>query len=146
MIYKILILEFALVCILSTSAKSEEEKKRYNYDFEIRPVNRCPMNESDWKAASIRVGCNDTFKYHCLPDRFHSTLIEFCYTSPRSMIEKGNCVELAYNGVLNNVKCENFTEGCPDSPYLSDEIYKYPVCLNLTLRCFTSDKNCLYKK
>lgn len=36
----------------------------------------------------------------------------------------GNCVELAYNGVLNNVKCENFTEGCPDSPYLSDEIYK----------------------
>lgn len=36
----------------------------------------------------------------------------------------GNCVEFVYNGVLNNVKCENFIEGCFDSFYLSDEIYK----------------------
>lgn len=63
--------------------------QRYNYDFEVQPVNRCPMNESDWETAAIRVGCNATHGYHCVPDRFHSTLIEFCYTSPRIMIAKG---------------------------------------------------------
>lgn len=40
------------------------------------------------------------------------------------MFHLGNCLELAANGILNHVKCHNFTLGCPDKPYLSDEIYR----------------------
>lgn len=31
---------------------------------------------------------------------------------------QGNCLELGAYGVLNQVKCENFTGGSPVSPYL----------------------------
>lgn len=37
---------------------------------------------------------------------------------------QGNCLELGAYGVLNQVKCENFTGGSPVGPYLSDEIYR----------------------
>lgn len=37
---------------------------------------------------------------------------------------QGNCLELGAYGVLNQVKCENFTGGSPVSPYLSDVIYR----------------------
>lgn len=36
--------------------------------------------------------------------------------------------------------------GCPDKPYFSDEIYRYPVCLKLEFGCFTSDIECCHKK
>lgn len=36
----------------------------------------------------------------------------------------GNCLELADIGILNHVNCKNFTGGCPDSHYFSDEIYR----------------------
>lgn len=119
--------------------------KRYNYSIKVKPVGSCPMNESDWEAAAARTGCNDTRGYHCVPDKFHESLIEFCYIKPRILVEYGNCLELAANGILNHVKCQNFTSGCPDKPYFSNEIYRYPVCLNIKSGCFTSDIICLRK-
>lgn len=61
----------------------------YNYAIEVNPVDRCPMNESDWEAAANRTGCNDTRGYHCVPDKFHESLIEFCYIKPRILVANG---------------------------------------------------------
>lgn len=46
-------------------------QKRYNYSIEVKPVNSCPVNESDWEAAAARTGCNGSRGYHCVPDKFH---------------------------------------------------------------------------
>lgn len=38
---------------------------------------------------------------------------------------KGNCLELAANGILNQVYCnDTFEVGCPQAHYFSDEMYK----------------------
>lgn len=63
--------------------------KEYNYTFKVLPVDRCPMNESDWQAAAEIFGCNDTHVYHCVPDKFHSSLIEFCYYKKPNLVQKG---------------------------------------------------------
>lgn len=139
-----------LVCtfgIIPTFAStSVTTQKEYNYTFKVLPVDRCPMNESDWKAAAEITGCNDTHVYHCVPDKFHSSLIEFCYYKKPNLVQEGNCLELAAKGILHQVKCDNFSRGCPEQPYLSDEIYRYPVCLSVEFDCFTSDAKCLYQR
>lgn len=36
----------------------------------------------------------------------------------------GHCLELAVNGILNEVPCTNtFEEGCPENHFFSDEIF-----------------------
>lgn len=135
---------FVILSFGSTLAE-QTRKYNYNYAFEVSPVESCPNSEKDWKAAAKRVGCNETNGYHCAPDRFHTTLIEFCYNKPRILVQKGNCIELAASGILNHVKCGNFISGCPNEPYLSDEIYKNPGCLEIAFKCFTSDRKCLYQ-
>lgn len=64
-------------------------QKRYNYSIKVKPVGSCPMNESDWEAAAARTGCNDTRGYHCVPDKFHESLIEFCYSKIRILVSEG---------------------------------------------------------
>lgn len=97
----------------------------YNYAIVVKSVASCPMNNTDWQTAAERTRCTGDRGYHCVPDKFHSKLIEFCYNKTRILVADGNCLELAANGILNHVKCQNFTLGCPDKPYLSDEIYRY---------------------
>lgn len=36
----------------------------------------------------------------------------------------GNCLELAGNGILNQVSCKTFSSGCPDRFFFSNELYK----------------------
>lgn len=136
------------IVILSTfgSTSLEKPQTEYNYTFPVRVVANCPMNMSDWQAAAERTGCNDTNAYHCAPDRFHLKLVEFCYYKTPNHVREGNCLELISYGVLNHVKCNNFTWGCPEKPYLSNEIYVYPVCLSLVAGCFISDVQCLRQK
>lgn len=63
--------------------------KEYNYTFPVRVVANCPMNMSDWQAAAERTGCNDTNAYHCVPDRFHLKLVEFCYYKTPNLVSEG---------------------------------------------------------
>lgn len=131
--------------ILSTLTSSMSE-----YAFQIFSVKHCPSSEEGWGMASSRLGCNSTHGYQCVPNKHLTSLIEFCY--PRGvniLFEKGNCLELADDGILNHVPCNKMFEfGCPDKFYLSNEIYKYPSCLaiNTTLKCFYADFNCIYSK
>lgn len=47
------------------------------------------MNETEWQAASARIGCSDSRGYHCVPDKFHESLIEFCYNKTHIFVAKG---------------------------------------------------------
>ncbi|XP_062610267.1 uncharacterized protein LOC134272048 [Saccostrea cucullata] len=117
------------------------------YNFPVRSTKRCPMNAKEWSDASVRMHCNNTSGYHCVPDKNFSSLIEFCYPRGRRIpFQKGNCLELAYTGILNHVKCGHFSYGCPEMDYFSNEIYQYPACLRLAENCFTADLSCLKKQ
>ena len=46
-----------------------------------------------------------------------------CFYTDLLILLLGKCLELEYPGYLDNVNCEQFTAGCPDTYYLSNEIY-----------------------
>lgn len=119
-----------------------------DYDFNVIPVDKCPMSKEDWDMASARLKCNSTHGYHCVPNKQLTSLIEFCYPKGyRFPFEAGNCLELAANGILNQVPCANtFDDGCPKNYYFSDKIFNYPKCLmiNRRLKCFEADHECIY--
>ncbi|XP_062603602.1 uncharacterized protein LOC134265408, partial [Saccostrea cucullata] len=115
-----------------------------DYSFPVYTTERCPRDKSEWDAASTRLHCNDSHGYHCVPDKTFTSLIEFCYPDGKfKRFQKGNCLELAYTGILNHVKCKNFSFGCPDQDYNSNELYNYPACLNILENCFIADISCL---
>lgn len=118
------------------------------YDFDVFKVENCPMNEESWELASARLKCNRTHGYHCVPNKDLTSLIEFCYPKGyRFPFERGNCLELAANGILNQVPCvKTFYGGCPSQHYFSNEIFNSPKCLiiNKWLRCFEADYECIY--
>ncbi|XP_055999355.1 uncharacterized protein LOC125653811 isoform X3 [Ostrea edulis] len=122
----------------------------YGYTFNVTSVTKCPLNKEEWDAASDRLNCTETQGYHCVPDKYMTSLVEFCYTRGKKFpFHKGNCLELAADGILNHFPCaKTFPCGCPDSFYFSNEIYKYPKCLqiNTQLECFESDIQCMITK
>lgn len=78
------------------------------------------MNRLDWQSAAKRIGCIDTQGYHCVPDKFHSSLIEFCYNKTRILVDKG----MLFSLLLKIVDFKTFY------------IFKHPQCLwvaNLTI-------------
>lgn len=72
-------------------------KEQYNYAIDVQPVDSCPNNESEWQVAAARTGCNGTRGYHCVPDKFHSRLIEFCYNKTRILVPTGKVLFKLYN-------------------------------------------------
>nr|XP_022298472.1 uncharacterized protein LOC111107519 isoform X2 [Crassostrea virginica] len=129
---------FLLVLITIVSAE---------YSFEVFPVERCPLSEQEWETASDRLSCNKSHGYHCVPNKYLTSLIEFCYLlGYKILFKEGNCLELAANGILNHVRCNTtFACGCPDKYYYGNEIYKFPMCLSINplLQCFNADVKCM---
>ncbi|XP_055999259.1 ankyrin-3-like isoform X3 [Ostrea edulis] len=128
----------------------EPSELNYGYTFNVTSVTECPLNKEEWDAASDRLNCTETQGYHCVPDKYMTSLVEFCYTLGKKFpFHEGNCLELASDGILNHFPCaKTFSCGCPDSFYFSNEIYKYPKCLqiNAQLGCFDSDIQCMITK
>lgn len=120
------------------------------YSFEVFHVKNCPMSKESWETASTRLKCNSTHGYHCVPNKQFTSLIEFCYPKgPRFPFEAGNCLELADVGILNQVYCnKTFSSGCPETYYFSNDLYKYPKCLqiNTKLNCFDADIECIISR
>ncbi|XP_048743278.2 ankyrin-3-like isoform X2 [Ostrea edulis] len=138
------ILVICLVFVLSSA-----ETHTYEFSFEVHQVSNCPMSKDAWEKASIRLNCTQQHGYHCVPDKYFTSLIEFCYPQGyRLPFERGNCLELAADGILNHVPCNKFDSGCPEQFYFSNEIYKYPKCLsiNTNFRCFDADVPCILSK
>ncbi|XP_062610258.1 serine/threonine-protein phosphatase 6 regulatory ankyrin repeat subunit B-like isoform X2 [Saccostrea cucullata] len=132
-----------LIC-LAQAVLTAKEDVLSDYSFPVYTTERCPRDKREWDAASARLLCNDSYGYHCVPDKTFSSLIEFCYPDGKfKRFQKGNCLELAYTGILNHVKCKNFSFGCPDQDYNSNELYNYPACFNILENCFIADISCL---
>lgn len=121
-----------------------------DYEFEVFPVEVCPRNTEESINASLRLNCNTTHGYHCVPNKNFTSLIEFCYPRGEKIpFHKGNCLELADVGILNHVKCDKtFLCGCPDEFYFSNELYKYPLCTNINPQfgCFSADMECIVSR
>ena len=46
------------------------------------------MNNEEWDMASDRLNCNKSFGYHCVPNKYLTSLIEFCYPRGYSLLFK----------------------------------------------------------
>ncbi|XP_062607057.1 uncharacterized protein LOC134268830, partial [Saccostrea cucullata] len=115
------------------------------YRFEVYPVDKCPMNKSEFNLASERRKCSTGTRFLCAPNRYLSSLIEFCTDIKKSRFQEGNCVRLEGSGYLNHYNCEErFLYGCPNVSYIDEEIYNYPECLiiNKKEHCFSAEKQC----
>nr|XP_022291466.1 uncharacterized protein LOC111102848 [Crassostrea virginica] len=115
-----------------------------------RRVRDCPQDEKEWRKASKRLNCSDDAfssvnRYHCLPADNLTTLIEFCYKRTRLQVIRGLCmVFIERIDIVNHYRCSKFNEGCPNTRYYSDEMYKFPACLeiNPTQRCYKAEASC----
>ncbi|XP_061178038.1 uncharacterized protein LOC133186757 [Saccostrea echinata] len=89
----------------------------------------CPRDVRGWKTRGKNFNCsNPNEVYHCLPDE-NGRLGETCTKGPAGWVEKDFCPE--YNrdtNDVNTVPCHISTD-CPDEAFKTNEVYKYPVCL-----------------
>ncbi|XP_061182286.1 uncharacterized protein LOC133190612 [Saccostrea echinata] len=116
----------------------------------VHRVTNCPQNDTEWKKASRRLNCTDddaksVNRYHCLPNSELSTLLEFCYSQTRTLVEEGNCMQLVSSiHILNNYRCDQFDTGCPDIPYFSDKTYNYLECVEIDPEnhCYLAEPSC----
>ncbi|XP_062616724.1 uncharacterized protein LOC134278427 [Saccostrea cucullata] len=106
-------------------------------------VQRCPSNGESWKLSSDRIGCNKTHPYHCLPNNNLTSYVELCYK--HTFFIEGGCLKYLDSGYIDQVKCAEFVCGCPDKSYYGDELFQYPMCLDLFIpgSCFTAHIDCL---
>lgn len=108
-----------------------------SYRFEVYSVNKCPMSKNEFQTAAKRRNCTGSSRYLCAPNKYLSSLIEFCTDRHRSLYGQGNCVKLEGTGDLNHHRCkETFITGCPQTPYYDDEIYKYIFLLQALISTF----------
>lgn len=115
------------------------------YRFPVYPVNECPRSKDEFKTAAQRRNCTKGLRYLCAPNKYLSSLIEFCTDRKISLYQEGNCVILEGTGDLDHYSCvEKFNSSCPLEFYNDEEIYKYPACLEIDreLRCFSADNGC----
>ncbi|XP_062610663.1 uncharacterized protein LOC134272449 [Saccostrea cucullata] len=109
---------------------------------------KCPKNETSWRERS-KIICNNTGNrvYHCIPTIDLNAILEDCFIS--QSIQPNFCA--VYNTYLNKTgfdqekSCKNsFLERCPNSVYQSDELFKYPLCLEINPdeKCYVAESSC----
>lgn len=139
----------AFLVINAFNIATENPVTPNTYRFPVYSVNECPRNENEFDTAAQRRNCTKGLRYLCAPNKYISSLIEFCTDRPRSLFGKGNCVLLEGTGDLDHYSCvEKFNSSCPSEPYYDVDIFKYPACLEIDkeLRCFVADNNCNKRK
>ncbi|XP_078318795.1 uncharacterized protein LOC111101206 [Crassostrea virginica] len=113
-------------------------------------VSDCPRNEIEWWKASKRLNCSDDAfssvnRYHCLPADSLTTLLEFCYKRTRAQVVTGLCmVFIEKKNIVNHYNCVMFNEGCPNTRYYSNEMYKFPACFEIDpiQHCYKAEVSC----
>ncbi|XP_062590627.1 uncharacterized protein LOC134252222 [Saccostrea cucullata] len=118
------------------------------YPFPVYMVDQCPKSRTSWNASSTSRRCpvdvNGRSTYHCVPNQQLTGLIEFCYPRQIGLYENGTCLYLTNSDYVNQVSCTDFTQGCPEQPYFSNEIYKYQECLVIDKQthCYEAAESC----
>ena len=61
------------------------------YAFDVFRVESCPLSKEDWQMRSNQLKCNSSNGYQCVPNKYLTSLIEFCYPKgSRIPFEEGN--------------------------------------------------------
>lgn len=137
-------MEFALLHLLfiMNAFDLTTENPISGYRFDVNPVERCPMNATEFETAARKRNCTGDNRYLCAPDRNLSNLIEFCTDRKISLFHKGNCLRLEDTGDLNHYNCvERFDSGCPTKPYLDNAIYE--CGLRMLHKVDASSRSCM---
>ncbi|XP_062575127.1 neuronal acetylcholine receptor subunit alpha-4-like, partial [Saccostrea cucullata] len=90
-------------------------------------VDSCPKNQTEWDKRRLMKNCKEPAPdYHCAPiESNKEQLGEIC--SNQALTLEGFCPVInAVSHNLDFVECS--TNGCPQKPFVSTEVYKYPVC------------------
>ncbi|XP_062610250.1 uncharacterized protein LOC134272031 [Saccostrea cucullata] len=117
----------------------------------FRSVSTCPKDASTWLSNGIKLQCpNDTLGrnlYQCVPNENRSSLVEFCSKGSIARFEANICPYAVSSGYLDAIDCSSFLKGCPREPYNTNEVIKYPACLEINpqKRCYLANENCLNK-
>lgn len=72
--------------VIEVTTRSVLIFQSFDYTFKVYPVVKCPMNKEAWNLSSIRMNCNKTHGYHCVPNKGLTSLIEFCYPRGESIL------------------------------------------------------------
>lgn len=117
------------------------------YQFRVYTTNICPRNQAERENRLSALHCTDFNAYMCVPNENFTELLEFCYSSYKISIQSGVCLFLTKrNSVVDIYDCRQFTSGCPDFPYFSDEMYKHQNCARIKEGCFLAEPSCSSKR
>ncbi|XP_062583973.1 uncharacterized protein LOC134245729 [Saccostrea cucullata] len=121
-------------------------------DVKFSPVTACPKDGLTWLSNSFKLQCpNDTLGrslYQCVPNDDRSSLVEFCLRGSIGRYEAETCPFAVSSGHLDAINCSSFLKGCLKEPYLTNEVYKYPTCLEINPQksYYLADGICINKK
>lgn len=120
-----------------------ECRKIDGYKFPVYSTAHCPRNETEWNERSSALNCTESNGYTCLPNHIFTELLEFCYTEPLIWIQKGFCLFLVKRvSKVQSYDCSHFVDGCHNSSYASNKIFKYPACVTIGNGCFLAESFC----
>nr|XP_022344779.1 uncharacterized protein LOC111137568 isoform X4 [Crassostrea virginica] len=107
-------------------------------DNRFKNVKFCPANAQEWENRAKNKSCQEpTPDFMCAAIENHPGKFgEICTIVGLS--STGQCAVLdadTYN--LNYIDCSAWP-GCPSGPYRASDVYKYPVCYNITFSLSTS--------
>lgn len=90
-------------------------------------VDVCPVTKEAWEErAKAKSGdCGGQSVYHCLTDN-EGRKWERCVE--KSLMKEGFCPIFSSKGFINWKPCNISIPACPNSSYVSDEVYKYSHC------------------
>lgn len=99
-------LYYAVLNTVQWKSKSETKSNVFSlfqlseYDFEVFPVQNCPMSKESWKSAAAELKCNKTQGYHCVPNKNYTSLIQFCYPRGYKIPVQKGIFKLIFPGFL----------------------------------------------
>lgn len=67
----------------------------------MTPVDKCPRNATEFEEASKQKNCTGHTRYLCAPNKYLSSLIEFCTDRKKSLYGKGMIIDFVMN-IKNN--------------------------------------------
>ncbi|XP_078309613.1 uncharacterized protein LOC144617989 [Crassostrea virginica] len=119
------------------------------YNFDVFPVDKCPLSKQDWDKRSNELNCSKTHGYHCLPNKHLTSLIEFCYPGGLRLPSVNECVINNINNIHsykfyanskdnNNIKNNNAKKTCENDKFN----FFSGNCLELAARGFLNQVPC----
>ncbi|XP_078334861.1 uncharacterized protein LOC144625936 [Crassostrea virginica] len=99
--------------------------------FRPRPSQElCPFETMEWEKLRTKWNCTDPADYHCLPDQYNVPG-QICVKP--IWVSKNKCpMYITKENMFDLIPCDLQYGACSDKDYRSNEVFKYPGCLNKT--------------